>query len=165
MPKKFSQEREQDIRTRILEEATRICSAAGMKYCTVDQLCDHVGISKGSFYRFFSSKEELEDVCLAAAEQELQMLLCSFIRDDTPAEDALSQVFSTLLRSRPIRGVHLAAAPVLSTLHERGSVCDFSSRAFEQLLGLLYAMEPPEDSGGELLSSVLHVGISAYIRD
>jgi TetR/AcrR family transcriptional repressor of nem operon len=53
-----------DSKTRILDAALRVIRANGYSATTVDDICESAGLSKGSFFHYFRSKEEL---ALAAA--------------------------------------------------------------------------------------------------
>ena len=76
----FTDEQNEMIRRDLIREARRCGVAAGMRKTSVEQLTEAVGISKGSFYKFFASKEllffaVLEDIhaeCFAAAQKSLQ---------------------------------------------------------------------------------------------
>lgn len=76
----FSIYENEQIRTALLKEARRCASVFGMRKTSVEQLTEAVGIAKGSFYKFFASKEMLffavlEDIhteTYAAAEQALR---------------------------------------------------------------------------------------------
>ncbi|HEY6572054.1 MAG TPA: TetR/AcrR family transcriptional regulator [Candidatus Eisenbacteria bacterium] len=54
-----------DSRTRLLDAALRDIREKGYSATTVDDICAAAGLSKGSFFHYFKSKEEL---ALAAAE-------------------------------------------------------------------------------------------------
>lgn len=76
----FSVYESEQIRLELLKEARRCASIYGMRKTSVEQLTEAVGISKGSFYKFFASKEllffsVLEDIhkeTYAVAERALQ---------------------------------------------------------------------------------------------
>ena len=76
----FSEDQNETIRRDLLREARHCGVTIGMRKTSVEQLTDAVGISKGSFYKFFPSKEllffaVLEDIhteCFAAAQASLQ---------------------------------------------------------------------------------------------
>ena len=55
----FSAEENAAIRETLLREARRCAVTLGMKKTSVDQLTKAVGIAKGSFYKFYESKEML----------------------------------------------------------------------------------------------------------
>ena len=71
----FTDEQNEQIRNDLIREAQRCGITIGMRKTSVEQLTEAVGISKGSFYKFFDSKEllffaVLEDIhteCFAAA--------------------------------------------------------------------------------------------------
>lgn len=76
----FTDEQNEQIRDDLIREARRCGITIGMRKTSVEQLTEAVGISKGSFYKFFDSKEllffaVLEDIhteCFAAAQKSLQ---------------------------------------------------------------------------------------------
>ena len=76
----FSEEQNETIRKDLIQEARRCGVTIGMRKTSVEQLTDAVGISKGSFYKFFDSKEllflaALEDIhteCFAIAQTSLR---------------------------------------------------------------------------------------------
>ena len=55
----FSEQQNESIRRELILEARRYASSVGMRKTSVEQLTEAVGISKGSFYKFFESKELL----------------------------------------------------------------------------------------------------------
>ncbi len=55
----FTEEQNELIRNDLIREARRCGVTIGMRKTSVEQLADAVGISKGSFYKFFESKERL----------------------------------------------------------------------------------------------------------
>jgi AcrR family transcriptional regulator len=59
MPRGFTQTEKQLIREQLLEQGYQQFSAYGLKKTNVDELSRAVGISKGAFYLFFTSKETL----------------------------------------------------------------------------------------------------------
>ena len=76
----FTEEQNETIRRDLIREARCRGVTVGMRKTSVEQLTEAVGISKGSFYKFFDSKEllffaVLEDIhteCFAAAQKSLQ---------------------------------------------------------------------------------------------
>lgn len=75
----FTERQNESIRSDLIREARRRGVTIGMRKTSVEQLTEAVGISKGSFYKFFASKEllffaVLEDIhmeCFAAARKSL----------------------------------------------------------------------------------------------
>lgn len=76
----FTNEQNETIRKDLIREARQYGVRFGVRKTSVDQLTNAVGISKGSFYKFFESKEllffaALEDIhteCFAAAQASLE---------------------------------------------------------------------------------------------
>lgn len=59
MPKGFSEREKEIIRTKLIEAGKNCFGAYGIKKTNIEDLTRAAGISKGAFYLFFSSKEEL----------------------------------------------------------------------------------------------------------
>jgi len=59
MPKAFSEHEKETIRAQMREKGKRLFEKQGLKKTSVDELTEAVGISKGAFYLFYKSKEEL----------------------------------------------------------------------------------------------------------
>ena len=59
MPKMYSPEEREHIEKRLLETAGECLSLYGVRRTTVDEIVKRAHIAKGSFYLFYSSKEEL----------------------------------------------------------------------------------------------------------
>lgn len=59
MPRSFSSEEFIVIKQRLLEQGKILFSSLGLRKTTVDDLVKAAGIAKGSFYKFFPSKEVL----------------------------------------------------------------------------------------------------------
>ncbi len=59
MPKSFTEQEREYIKTRLKEEAKECLNRYGIKKTTVDELVKRVNIPKGTFYLFYDSKELL----------------------------------------------------------------------------------------------------------
>ena len=55
----FTEQKNEMIRKDLLDEALRCAVTIGVRKTSVEQLTEAVGIAKGSFYKFFPSKELL----------------------------------------------------------------------------------------------------------
>ncbi len=71
MPRAFSEARKDQIRERLLRKGREYFIRYGLKKTSVDDLVKAAGISKGSFYRFFESKEALFLTIHEASEEAL----------------------------------------------------------------------------------------------
>lgn len=59
MPKGFSEREKEHIRDGLMEKAGTFLTTYGIRKTSVEDLTQAVGISKGAFYLFYDSKEEL----------------------------------------------------------------------------------------------------------
>jgi AcrR family transcriptional regulator len=59
MPKRFSEREKTLIRAQLLAKGRELFAAQGIKKANVEDLTRAAGISKGAFYLFYNSKEEL----------------------------------------------------------------------------------------------------------
>jgi TetR/AcrR family transcriptional regulator, transcriptional repressor for nem operon len=107
--------RPSDARKRLIEAATEVIFAQSYTGVSVDTLCATAGVTKSSFYHFFSSKQEL---VLAAIEShglwfEQQVLIPSFRTNISPQERILrffSLVLEMQLAQKTLSG-HMRGCP------------------------------------------------------
>jgi AcrR family transcriptional regulator len=59
MTRSFNEQEKEEIRKRLLDLGLKYFSTYGFKKTNVDEIARAAGISKGAFYRFYSSKEML----------------------------------------------------------------------------------------------------------
>jgi len=78
MPKAFSEHEKEIIRAQMRENGKDLFEKQGLKKTSVDELAEVAGISKGAFYLFFESKEELFLEILEQLEQEIQTKILEF---------------------------------------------------------------------------------------
>lgn len=72
MPKAFSEKEKDVIRQQIREKSIPLFQAHGLRKTRVDDITQAVGISKGAFYLFYESKEELFLELMEQMESELR---------------------------------------------------------------------------------------------
>ena len=94
MPKAFSDQEKATIRRQLYEKGQQLFALYGLKKTSVDDLVQAVGISKGAFYHFYGSKEELLFDILEQIEAELQTSVLTFA---TSAETNARQTVRDLL--------------------------------------------------------------------
>jgi len=78
MPKAFSDQERKEIQAQFREKGKKLFEKQGLKKTSVDELTEAVGISKGAFYLFFESKEELFMEILEQFEREIQASILEF---------------------------------------------------------------------------------------
>ncbi len=69
MPRSFSEQEEETIRALLLKTGEERFGRFGLKKTSIEELSRGAGIAKGSFYRFFPTKEALYFACLEEQER------------------------------------------------------------------------------------------------
>jgi len=89
MPKAFSKEEKERIRSLLLEKASELFARFGLRKTNIEDLTNAAGISKGAFYLFFPSKEELFLALLQEVENAQRKRISEFELDPqlSPAEN------------------------------------------------------------------------------
>lgn len=59
MARSFTETEKDNIRKKLIDECEKSWAAFGYKKTNIDVLCSKAGISKGAFYLFYNSKEQL----------------------------------------------------------------------------------------------------------
>jgi len=72
MPKAFSEEEKDIINNKLIEAGKDLFARFGLKKTGIKDITEAVGISQGSFYSFYSSKEELYFAILESEEEKIQ---------------------------------------------------------------------------------------------
>lgn len=114
MPKKFTEQERAWIHQKLLNEGRRSFEAVGLKKTSVEELTKAAGISQGSFYLFYSSKEELFFEILQQDETRIRnTMLESFSSDEVVTKEGIKQFLlqsfqlmdeSPLLRQMSVQG-------------------------------------------------------------
>ena len=94
MPKAFTENEKETLRAQMREKGKKLFEKHGLKKTSVDELTEAVGISKGAFYLFYESKEELFMEILESFEQEIQDKILNF--SSRPNADARKNVSDAL---------------------------------------------------------------------
>lgn len=71
MARGFSKQERERIRSKLIEACKQNWTKYGYKKTSIDELCQQVSISKGAFYLFFESKEDLFCEVLCSAQEEI----------------------------------------------------------------------------------------------
>ncbi|NQT96148.1 MAG: TetR/AcrR family transcriptional regulator [Candidatus Marinimicrobia bacterium] len=119
MVKSFDSQEREKIRLDILNKGRELFEIYGLKKTSVEDIAIGVGISKGSFYNFFVSKEELFYLIIEEEEHFRDQILTDLIANEPSAEKALRQLFGQALK-------YIDSSTMLEKLYEPG--------VFQQLL-------------------------------
>ena len=98
MPKAFTQHEKELIRAQMREKGKRLFERQGVKKTSVEELAQAVGISKGAFYLFYESKEELFMEILEGLETDFRKRIFDFsISRKQDARQLLARLFKDAL--------------------------------------------------------------------
>src|SRR5690625_729795 len=98
MSRGFTKEEREKIEKLLIEKGRDLFQQYGFQKTSITQITQEVGIAQGSFYTFFSSKEELYFLILENEEERIRekLLNLSFATKETP-QIILKQLFKKLL--------------------------------------------------------------------
>ena len=171
MPKSFNEEEKQRIRSLLLAKGYEMCSTLGVKKTSIDDLAAAAGISKGSFYNFFESKEALVLELFEQEEQRRDKLLKKL--QDSPEEVSIEDFFRQIAR-------FMKENTLIKTLYKTGEFAAFTQRItdqalrdhqqqdtyfVEQLLHHFRAAGHPMNISAETLGAVLRLLFFAAIHE
>jgi AcrR family transcriptional regulator len=98
MPKAFSEHEKETIRAQMREKGKKLFEKQGIKKTSVDELAQAVGISKGAFYLFYESKEELFMEILEGLETDFRTRIFDFsVSPKSNARKLLARLFKDAL--------------------------------------------------------------------
>src|SRR5712691_5324970 len=93
--------RPSDARKRLIEAANKVIYAHSYEAVTVDELCAAAGVTKSSFYHFFSSKQELVLVALESQWQWFEeTVLRPTFADHLPPQERMLRFFDLVLKQQ-----------------------------------------------------------------
>ncbi|KPD10050.1 TetR family transcriptional regulator [Aneurinibacillus migulanus] len=94
MPK-FTEQEKENIRRAILIKGKELFIKYGLAKTSIDNIVLACGIGKGTFYKFFSSKEELYYEILKNEEEVRETVLNELFRENLSAKELLVSFFHT----------------------------------------------------------------------
>jgi AcrR family transcriptional regulator len=95
MPKAFTQSQKDLVRHNLLQKGREYFIKYGLKKTSVDDLARAAGIAKGSFYRFFESKEALFLAVHEASEEKLRNDMMRRLEEITAPDEKLRVFLKT----------------------------------------------------------------------
>ncbi len=98
MPKGFSEKESIFFRNKLIDVGSELFGRSGLSKVTVDQIVKEVGISKGSFYKFFKNKEDLCFDALMKLEKDTRI---NIERDYKVYKDDPGNLIKMLLKGIP----------------------------------------------------------------
>ena len=113
MPKAFTDYEKDLISKRLLEQGYKLFSAYGLKKTSIEELAHAAGISKGGFYLFYESKEDIFLDVAELAEQQFRKEILAVV--DLPGPTPRARLFAILQKAFSL----LKTIPLLQFLTSR----------------------------------------------
>jgi AcrR family transcriptional regulator len=97
MPKAFSNQEKEIINKRLLQEGQKLLERYGVQKTTVEDITRAAGISKGAFYLFYQTKEELFFEIFESVEQDFRRhIFKDAFQDGLPPRDSFKIFLETI---------------------------------------------------------------------
>ena len=124
-------------RQNLIDAAWRCASRRGFRELTVDEICSEAGTSKGTFYGYFSSKQDMQLALLEEDARSLDDLMAELEHADIGAVERIRRFTRAVLeRSANAARVQVRADLWADMLHEPGVRSEFA-RSMERRRVLL----------------------------
>ncbi|UNC92040.1 TetR/AcrR family transcriptional regulator [Candidatus Contubernalis alkaliaceticus] len=101
MPRAFTEQEKRYIRKKLLDAGLDLFGSRGVRKVSVDELVQEANISKGAFYKFFASKEDLYFALLDEAQEKFKKSILA-AAENTPSDnksDHLKHIFRQAVKS------------------------------------------------------------------
>jgi len=114
MARGFNSKEKQAIRLSLIEYGRELFSKLGFQKTSILDITKNVGIAQGTFYKFFSSKEELYFVILEMEEQKLreQFMVTDIFKEKDPKQsikNMLQQMIQMIEKNALIRELFIGS--------------------------------------------------------
>ncbi|GAA3839678.1 TetR/AcrR family transcriptional regulator [Saccharothrix violaceirubra] len=162
-----------DARDRLLTTASRIFYLRGIHTVPVDEVIGAAGVSRATFYRHFSGKEDLVRACLAAHADDMRARVSEIVAAAGSPRVALTVLVTGLgerLRDTSFRGCPFinAAAEFPDPTHPvRGIIAGHRAWLVEAMTALLTTAGRPDPAADARTLMMLRDGalVGGYLDD
>jgi AcrR family transcriptional regulator len=135
---KVSSEHKEQVRQRLIDAARRVVLRDGHEGATTRAILEEAGLSAGSLYNYFSSKDELFE---ALAEQVVGENIRELISSAEPAADALVRLAIELLTVPDLPALAWFRGRLSADPQVREAVADFNHAIVESFVPLVGAAQ------------------------
>lgn len=149
---RYPDEHKAQTRQRIIDEASRRFRSEGVEATGLQTLMKALGLTHGGFYAHFKSKEELVEIALQAASDQLAEVAGETFRGPNALANFIDDYLSEQHRDHPERGCPF---PTLSAeLGARGRPSPTTDRALTQRLERLEKVLPAEHPADQAVATL-----------
>lgn len=159
--------KKQETETRIYEAGMKLFEEKGVNQTTLMEICELAGVSKGTFFNYFSSKEDI----VAKFGQGQLKILSAFAETLPPTMGTKDKIIAVLLEDiRTVKESKVIAGITLKGISEGGEMVHKLESNNRKNLALIYEkilLEncKPGNSGNLSLASNLIVTIYFHVLD
>jgi AcrR family transcriptional regulator len=148
---KISTSARDERRRRLIDAAWRVAASRGYRNWTVEDVCSEAGVSKGSFYGYFASKEALLVALLEADAAEVEALIARLSRDGVAVVAGLREFVRGMLRMREDPGRAQVRADLLAETLTNDEMRQRFVATVQRRRKLLQAWIEDGVSGGQII--------------
>lgn len=141
---RYSEDHKANTRQRIIEEASRLFRRDGVGATGLQPLMKTLGLTHGGFYAHFKSKDELVEIALEHAANELKVSAKESLDSETPLPTFIARYLSSTHQANPGAGCPL---PTMSAeLGQRGQPSPQTDQIILDRLGMIEAAMGGEEA-------------------
>lgn len=164
MPKSFTEQEKETVRELLIDGCRESWKHYGYKRSSIDELCRKAGISKGAFYIFYTSKEQLFYETLQSVQKSLYALIEEILSEEESkygVAKALKAVYAEYDKSPFLydtSSVDFTGFFNKLTREERESIGFDSLAGAKRMLDKSYlTLRIPEEKALSVLASMLNI--------
>lgn len=144
---RYSEDHKAKTRQRIIDEASHLFRRDGVGATGLQPLMKALGLTHGGFYAHFKSKDELVEIALQHAAEQLQSSAEESLASETPLPTFIARYLSTAHRASPGAGCPL---PTMSAeLGQRGQPSALTDQVIRDRLARIEANLPAGTAAGQ----------------
>ncbi|TQR19668.1 TetR/AcrR family transcriptional regulator [Psychrobacillus vulpis] len=124
---RITSEQRKQIYEALLIKGKELFTQYGFSKTSIDDIVNACGIAKGSFYTYYSSKEELFYAVLRKEEEVKNIIISEIMQESLPPKELLIRFFETSFKT-------IEQNPFLQSLYQRGEYERIVKRLPKELL-------------------------------
>ena len=156
---RYPDEHKAQTRQRIIDEASRRFRRDGVAVTGLQPLMKALGLTHGGFYAHFASKDELVELALESAKQQLDASAEPLFMAENPLQRFIETYLSAQHRDHPDAGCPLPT--LCAELGQRGTPSSYTDQVIEQRSRQIAgALQDADQARARLILAALVGGLS-----